>query len=148
MPERFKFETLNTSFVNLAALIRYLREQGFQGSVKVQIDQYEAGVGLAGSQAPQFWENDHATGRMAHGGEAMQRVLVRAREPGGVITVDELTEADFSESDSTATYTACVLHPKDSGTELEMDEMGALALLSTAVITAVERAVQNWDGFR
>ena len=54
MPERFKFETLNTSFVNLASLIRYLREQGFQGTVRVELEQYEAGVAFAGSQEPQF----------------------------------------------------------------------------------------------
>ncbi len=143
MPERFKFETLNTSFVSLAALIRYLREQGFQGSVRVELEQYESGVALAGSQEPQFWENDRATGRFAHGEEAMQRLFVRSREPGGVISVEQLTEADFLESDSNAIYTSRVLTPKDSATESGMGEMGSVTLISAAVIGAVERAVQS-----
>jgi hypothetical protein len=144
MPERFKFETLNTSFVNLAALVRFLREQEFFGKVHVELDEYEAYVFLLGSEAPHVWEHDHATGRDAEGEEAMQRLLVRAREPGGVITVEAQTEDDLEKSDSSADYFSVVEIPKDDSTAVEAEpQISSVTLVSAAVIAAVERAVQS-----
>src|ERR1044072_57416 len=89
MPEPFKFDSLNTSYVSLASLLRYLREQDFRGRLHVALDQYEVDVFLYGSEAPSVWENDLAAGRESQGEAAMQRLMVRSREAGGVITVYE-----------------------------------------------------------
>jgi hypothetical protein len=82
-------ETLDTSFINLGALIRFLRQQNFVGRVKVVLEEYEADVFLNGADEPSIWEKNHATGRGAQGKDAMERLLVRARDPGGLITIYE-----------------------------------------------------------
>jgi len=89
MAQQFKFDTLNTSFVSLAALLRYLRQNNFIGRMHVVLDQYEADIFLYGADAPSVWESDHSAGRESQGEAAMQRLLVRSREPGGVITLFE-----------------------------------------------------------
>lgn len=142
MPEPLQFDSLNTSFVNLTALIRYLRDQGFHGRLHVALDQYDADVFLYGADTPSVWETDRAAERESHGEAAMQRLLVRAREPGGVITV-------FQEEPATST-------PEESAsehftiTEIERDqlekfdtELGALVSVSQDIIAAVERTVNN-----
>src|SRR6266436_812145 len=87
-----KFETLDTSYVNLAALIQYLRARNFTGRLRVALDEYEADVFMYGSSAPSVWESNRASGLEAQGEAAMERLMVRAREPGGVITVYENSE--------------------------------------------------------
>jgi hypothetical protein len=96
MDGSINFESLDTSYVSLASLIRYLRERDFVGRVHVALDQYEADIFLYGSDSPSVWESDHATGRGAQGDAAMERLLVRAREPGGLITVYERVEPEQS----------------------------------------------------
>lgn len=86
---RAVYENLDTSFVNLGALLHYLRRRGFTGRVHVRLDQYEAEVFLQGSNVPRAREVDHSSGRSAEGEEAMQRLLVRATEGGGLINVYE-----------------------------------------------------------
>ncbi len=84
-----KLEELDTGFVNLGALIRYLRKRNFVGRIKVVLEEYEADVFLKGSEEPTIWEKNLATGKGAQGSDAMERVLVRARDPGGLITIYE-----------------------------------------------------------
>jgi len=84
-----RFDNLNTSFVNLAAFLRYLREQNFSGSVHVAIGQYEAEIFLKGSDPTVVFEIDRAAGSSSQDEGAIERVLVHAREPGGTITVYE-----------------------------------------------------------
>jgi hypothetical protein len=84
-----RFDNLNTSFVNLAAFIRYLRAQNFSGSVHVAIGQYEAEIFLKGSDPTVVFEIDRAAGSSSQDEGAIERVLVHAREPGGTITVYE-----------------------------------------------------------
>jgi hypothetical protein len=78
---------LDTAYVNLAALLRYLRGRDFKGRVHVLLDEYEAEVRLDGESEPHVRETDHAAGREAEGEAALQRLLVRSREPGGQISV-------------------------------------------------------------
>src|SRR2546428_13575911 len=84
-----QFDSLSTSYVNLAALLRYLREQDFTGSVHVVLDQYEADVYLNGPGAPTVLEIDSSTRQASQNDGALERLLVHAREPGGTITVFE-----------------------------------------------------------
>src|SRR4030095_5764810 len=83
-----RFENLNTSFVNLAALLRYLREQSFSGSIHLAANQYEAEIFLNGADAPVVFELDQA-GVATKVAGAIERVLVHGREPGGIVTVYE-----------------------------------------------------------
>ncbi|HEY6805854.1 MAG TPA: hypothetical protein VI306_19900 [Pyrinomonadaceae bacterium] len=89
MAQQFKFDTLNTSFVSLAALLRHLRQNNFVGRMHVVLDQYEADIFLYGADSPSVWESDHSAGRESQGEAAMQRLLVRSRQPGGVIALFE-----------------------------------------------------------
>jgi len=150
-----RFETLDTSFVNLGALIRHLRQRQFVGRVKVVLEEYEADVFLNGADEPAIWEKNHATGRGAQGKDAMERLLVRARDAGGLITIYEgPKETDGPEAhslDSTETTgvvetpeaslsgvtpaTRAVSHPVTAETDWD-------ALLSAGgeLIASVERA--------
>ena len=86
---RILYENLDTSFVNLWALLRYLIQRGMVGRVHVQLEDYTADVFLTGSSTPMVHEIDHATGRESLEEAALHRLVVRAREPGGAITVYE-----------------------------------------------------------
>lgn len=87
MKHRPIHENLDTSFVNLQALIRYLRRRGFACKIHVQMSGYEANIYLGAENQLKAVEHDQIAGRIAEGDEAMQRILIRSREPGGVINV-------------------------------------------------------------
>lgn len=90
-------ENLDTSYVRLAALLRWLQGRGFVGRVHVELDEYTADVSLRADEAPSVRERDGATGREAEGEAALHRLLVRARSPGGSISVYEATEEAVTE---------------------------------------------------
>lgn len=87
MKNRPIHENLDTSFVNLSALIKYLRRRQFAGSIRVELSGYEADVVLSEENHLTVREHDRISGRVAEGEEALQRLLIRAREPGGSISV-------------------------------------------------------------
>jgi hypothetical protein len=97
MKNRLFYENLDTSFVNLAALVRYLRARRFNGSVSVELGEYEGEIILTSENEVQARERDYVSGRVAEGDEAFQRLLIRAREPGGKINVFQM----FSEAANT-----------------------------------------------
>lgn len=87
MKNRLFYENLDTSFVNLAALVRYLRARRFTGNVRIELGGYEGEIILTAENEVRARERDHASGRIAEGEQAFQRLLIRAREPGGTINV-------------------------------------------------------------
>lgn len=87
MKNRPIHENLDTSFVNLSALVRYLRRRQFVGNVRVELSGYEADIVLTMGNQMRVREHDRIAGRIAEGEEALQRLLIRAREPGGIINV-------------------------------------------------------------
>ena len=97
-------ENLDTSFVNLAALIRHLRQRQFVGKVRVELRGYEADVILTTGNEMRVLERDCVAGRISEGEEALQRLLIRARESGGAIHVHQKIEevAPLIESSVTA----------------------------------------------
>jgi hypothetical protein len=133
MSAPFKLDTLNTSYVNLAAFIRYLREQHFQGRLHIELEQYEGDIFLYGPDNPSAWEIDRATGREEQGEAAMQRLLVRAREPGGVIRVFEKDESQ-TEVESHSSFTDPVSNAPDTP---------SLIAAAGELIAAVERAAKS-----
>lgn len=87
MKNRPIHENLDTAFVNLSALVRYLRRRQFDGSIRVELSGYEADITLTADNQIKVREYDQIAGRIAEGEEALQRILIRAREPGGIVNV-------------------------------------------------------------
>ena len=87
MKNRPIHENLDTSFVNLSALVKYLRRRQFAGQVRIELSGYEADIYLTAENQLKVREYDHIAGRVAEGEEALQRILIRSREPGGIINV-------------------------------------------------------------
>lgn len=80
-------QNLNTSFVNVTALVRYLSGLQFVGSIRIELASYDADIVFTGSKMIRAREFDHIAGRISHGEEALKRILVRSREPHGRIHV-------------------------------------------------------------
>ncbi|MEA2172739.1 MAG: hypothetical protein QOD00_331, partial [Blastocatellia bacterium] len=89
MPEEAKrppvHENLDTAYVNLGALLRYLQAREFTGRVHIELEEYDADVFLNGKESPRVRETDHTTGRAGEGEEALRRLMVRASSPGGLV---------------------------------------------------------------
>jgi hypothetical protein len=149
MDGSINFESLDTSYVSLASLIRYLRERDFVGRVHVALDQYEADIFLYGSDSPSVWESDHATGRGAQGDAAMERLLVRAREPGGLITVYERVEPEHSaESEHTAPEPTSENSAAEQAAESETITDSSVDLGAAIETPKVEPPRENVDWYK
>jgi hypothetical protein len=99
-PSRVLYENLDTSFVNLWALLRYLSQRSFIGRVHVELGNYTADVVLNGSKTPRVHEVDRKTGSDVIEEAALHRLVLRARESPGSISVYE------GYDEATATKTA------------------------------------------
>jgi len=83
------YESLDSSFVNLWALLRHLSRRKFVGRVHVELSDYTADVFLDGSNTPLVHEVDRATGTDVIEESALHRLVLRARAAPGSITVFE-----------------------------------------------------------
>lgn len=92
MNNRPLYENLDTAFVNLSALVKYLRHREFNGRIRVHLNNYEAEIVLYEQNKIGVREHDKISGRIAEGEEAFQRLLIRAREAGGTIDVYQLVK--------------------------------------------------------
>ena len=138
-------ENLDTAYVNLAALLRYLQERYFAGRIHVVLDEYEADVLLGGTEPPRVRETNHATGLQSEGEGALQRLLVRAHEPGGIISIYEHGGGTAEEEQSLTSTTPVWVAPARS--EKEPEEMRPeeldwpdLMRISGELIGTIERA--------
>lgn len=89
---RILHENLDTSFVNLWSLLRSLTQRGFIGRVHVQLKDYTADVYMTGSNTPLVHEIDRAAGTETLEQAALHRLVLRARESSGSISVFEGTD--------------------------------------------------------
>lgn len=141
------YENLDTSFVNLGALLRYLQQRDFTGRVRLDMGDYKAEVRLRAGERPHCRERDMTTGREAEGEAALQRLLVRSMDAGGLISVHrEEGEADeFEESLATSTQAQVETGAGDVATELSGQEFDWQGLLRTSadLIAAIERAAHS-----
>ena len=80
-------ENLNTSFVDLDALVRYLRSMQFVGRVSIELCAYEAEIIFTPLNTLQALERDLHSGAVTKGKEAFQRILERVRSSHGRIGV-------------------------------------------------------------
>lgn len=140
MPERagargrVVHQHLDTAYVNLAALVRHFQQRDFEGRVHIELDEYDADIYLSARAQPRVRERDHVTGRESTGEGALQRVFVRASEPGGLISV---FEGRFGTGGRRA---AAAQTAPTAETREENDRRNVLPL-SGEVIAAVERAI-------
>ena len=86
---RVLYENLDTTFVNLWALLRNLSQRGFIGRVRVELKDYSADVFMTGSNTPLVHEIDRAAGTDTLEEAALHRLVLRARETPGTISVFE-----------------------------------------------------------
>ncbi|HMG72669.1 MAG TPA: hypothetical protein VK582_04140 [Pyrinomonadaceae bacterium] len=86
---RVLYENLDTTFVNLWALLRNLSQRGFIGRVRVELQDYTADVFMTGSNTPLVHEIDRAAGTDTLEEAALHRLVLRARETPGTISVFE-----------------------------------------------------------
>src|ERR1041385_1820548 len=85
-------ETLDTTFVNLWSLLRSLTQKGFIGRIHLESTDYSANVFMNGSAFPLVHEIDRATGTETLEEAALHRLVLRAREAPGTISIFEGTE--------------------------------------------------------
>ncbi len=90
---RVLHENLDTSFVNLWSLLRSLTQRGFIGRVHVELTDYTADVYMTGSNTPLVHEIDRAAGTETLEQAALHRLVLRARESSGSISVFEGADA-------------------------------------------------------
>jgi hypothetical protein len=148
-----QFDSLSTSFVNLGGLIRYLREQGFKGSLRIALNAYEAEVFLNGSKDAIVIEVDPVSRVTSQAEGAMERLVVHAREPGGLITVHDDAakvkpsrgaEAESANAFQTGFAAVSIVPPDDD--EIDWDNLlQASGELIQAVRHAVQSAGANFD---
>jgi hypothetical protein len=145
---RVVYENLDTTFVNLWALLRNLSQRGFIGRVRVELRDYTADVFMTGSSTPLVHEIDHAAGTDTLEEGALHRLVLRAREAPGTISVFEgADEAVAVQSTASGTgvppspVTAPVFEP------IRMDEVewGAIVKAGGELIGGVERALTSVD---
>jgi hypothetical protein len=98
MKNRLVYENLDTSFVNLAALVRFLRARKFVGDVSVELGEYTGEIVFTAENEMRARERDRVSGRVAEGEDALQRLLIRAREPGGSIHVHQAASETINTS--------------------------------------------------
>ncbi len=109
-------KNLNTSYINLSALLRFLQQNNFVGKIHLEAKGYEADVFFTREDGLTMRENDHIAGRISVGDDVLAQILIRAHEPDGIINVyDEIEEIKRSSEKS-------VSEVKDTLTESETDQ--------------------------
>lgn len=143
-----QFGSLSTSYVNLAALLRHLREQNFTGLIHVVVDQYEAEIQLDGQEGTTASEIDPTTHEASQIPGAIERILVHAREPGGTITVYTASEVSETVSDTQMTTSvaqsdeaASFTVPASAAPPVVAVDWAELLDASGKLIGAIERAL-------
>jgi hypothetical protein len=85
---RTVYKNLDTAFVDLSALLGYLRKKDFKGRVQVETDDYKAEIFLLKGDRIEVRETDFT----GEGEEALQKVLLRTKRPGVTLNVYRMLE--------------------------------------------------------
>ena len=87
MKDRQFFENLDTSFIKLEALVRYLRRRSFIGTINVKYTGYIGEITFTSENKLRVTEQDQIAGRVTGGQMAFKSIIARSGEPGGIINV-------------------------------------------------------------
>ena len=126
---RVLYENLDTSFVNLWALLRHLSQRAFVGRVHVEMDDYSADVFLTGSNTPLVHEVDRAAGTEVLEEAAMHRLVLRARESPGTISVFEGADEAVAVRSAEPAVKTEKLEPRAAADELSLAPPSAAPLI-------------------
>ncbi|NOT48835.1 MAG: hypothetical protein HOP17_13930, partial [Acidobacteria bacterium] len=148
-------KNLNTSFVNLSGLVRHLRGLQFVGSIQIELSSYEAEIEFAEDSSIKAREQDHIAGRLSFGEDALRRIMIRSKEPGGVINVykssgdqasDEvyLDEAIATEARKMATGAVEPAHLNNRMDDIFTRTLMADAPMPRPAVTFNADNVENW----
>jgi hypothetical protein len=132
-------ENLDTSFVNVSALIRYLRHRHFVGRVSIVLNGYEAEVLFLNGNKLRVSEHDRIAGRIAEGEEALQRLLVRSRDPGGIVNVHQAV-VEIEKVDSTLVQEPIAKPPETKPIMTQLPD--PVESISVAAVADVEPYMQ------
>src|ERR1044071_1399970 len=133
-------ENLDTTYVNVAALVHYLQQREFNGWIHVELDEYDADVFLKAKEPPRVRETDHAKNRTDEGEAALQRLFVRAREPGGLVSIFEGEREETASDEASSKVVADVAQAENRNASPEELDWRDLVRLSVELIATVERA--------
>jgi len=116
------YQNLDTTFVNLWSLLRNLSQRGFIGRVHVEAKDYSADILLNGSSTPLVHEIDRAAGTDTTEEGALHRVVLRARETPGTISVHEgAHEASSQQNGADAIAVAADVRLEESAPPVKPD---------------------------
>ena len=133
-------QNLNTSFVNVGALVRYLRSLQFVGSIRIELASYEAEIVFTESNTVRAREYDHIAGRISHGEHALQRILIRAKEPHGRIHVYKAVEGYSGRDDGSVFVDKAIM---TGARELAANHGGVIAHIAPQEIVLTDRDGEN-----
>ncbi len=132
---------LNTSFVNLSGLVRHLRGLGFAGSIQLELSSYEAEIEFSTDGSIVAREEDHIADRLSFGDDALQRIMIRAKEPGGLIHVLKCSGPEIEELEGIAARAASSALRMDRGPRSDKaPQMHITRMERTMAATAVAEA--------
>ena len=138
-PSRVLYENLDTTFVNLWGLLRYLSQRSFIGRVHVKLENYTADVFLNGSETPLVHEVDGAAGSDVIEEAGLHRLVLRVRESPGSITVFE------GEDEAMAPERAAQAVEPDAAGEETVATVSDPAPLEEPAVTTPEPVGPNLD---
>ena len=130
------YQNLDTTFVNIWSLLRSLTERGFTGCVRVDLPDYSAEVFMNGSGIPVVREIDRAAGTDVLEEGALHRLVLRARETPGTITVFE----GAREAQPVSGHAGVPPAPKRHQADIESQQAGRLRTQDQARNEAVAGA--------
>ena len=80
-------QNLDTSFVNLPALVRYLQNRQVVGVITVQFNGYRADIELKENKNLKVTASDQISGIASEGRNGLKQIFKRAQSPGGAISI-------------------------------------------------------------
>lgn len=129
---RVVYENLDTTFVNLWALLRKLSQSGFIGRVRVELKDYTADVFMTGSSTPLVHEIDRAAGTDTLEEASLHRLVLRAREAPGTISVFEGSDEAVAVSSAASTGAPPVSYAQGAPTETDTPKRSDIAFETAA----------------
>lgn len=83
------FPKLDTSFVNVEAMVKHLCRQGFAGALRVEFNGYDARIVIADNGKVHVSARDLASNEITIGESAFSNIVERAKQPGGVVSMED-----------------------------------------------------------
>lgn len=151
-PTRVWYENLDTSFVNLWGLLRFLSEKTFVGRVHVELEDYSADVFLSGDDPPLVHEIDRTAGTDVIEEAALHRLVLRVREAPGTISVyegaDEATPPQSQSPTDEATESPAAATPELMRSNNGKDDAAPDADLSEGADAPLPADTEDWTETR